>query len=183
MCRISPRRASSAHPFARHSHASAAVCTARCVLGVLPARRSDSTLRVSRWAQKSRSKMAPSIRRNCSLVNLLPGRNGAITPGFGRNVCSGRGPRSNGRRRRLAARPARRMYQPLNPVAPTAVSPGTQILMSTMSPAKEGSTRMELGEAHTLARQRKRVQKRDLLHYARLLRVENPMSPYLQAIE
>jgi hypothetical protein len=75
------------------------------------------------------------------------------------------------------------MYQPLNPVAPTAVSPGTQILMSTMSPAKEGSTRMELGEAHTLARQRKRVQKRDLLHYARLLRVENPMSPYLQAIE
>src|ERR1700674_4287422 len=38
-------------------------------------------------------------------------------------------------------------------------------------------------EALRLARQRKRVQDRDLLHYARLLRVENPMSPYLQAIE
>ena len=38
-------------------------------------------------------------------------------------------------------------------------------------------------EALRLARQRKRVQNRDLLHYARLLRVENPMSPYLQAIE
>jgi len=75
------------------------------------------------------------------------------------------------------------MYQPLNQVAPTAVSPGPQILMSAMSPAKEGSTWMKLGEAHTLARQRKRVQNRDLLHYARLLRVENPMSPDLQAIE
>ena len=38
-------------------------------------------------------------------------------------------------------------------------------------------------EALRLARQRKRVQNRELLHYARLLRVENPMSPYLQAIE
>jgi predicted transcriptional regulator of viral defense system len=38
-------------------------------------------------------------------------------------------------------------------------------------------------EALRLARQRKRVQNKDLLHYARLLRVENPMSPYLQAIE
>jgi hypothetical protein len=38
-------------------------------------------------------------------------------------------------------------------------------------------------QALRLARQRKRVQNRDLLHYARLLRVENPMSPYLQAIE
>ena len=38
-------------------------------------------------------------------------------------------------------------------------------------------------EALRLARQRKRVQNRDLLRYARLLRVENPMSPYLQAIE
>jgi predicted transcriptional regulator of viral defense system len=38
-------------------------------------------------------------------------------------------------------------------------------------------------EALRLARQRKRVQNRDLLQYARLLRVENPMSPYLQAIE
>jgi hypothetical protein len=37
-------------------------------------------------------------------------------------------------------------------------------------------------EALRLARQRKRVQNRELLHYARLLRVENPMSPYLQAI-
>jgi DNA mismatch repair ATPase MutS len=35
----------------------------------------------------------------------------------------------------------------------------------------------------TLARQRKHVQNRELLHYARLLRVENPMSSYLQAIE
>jgi predicted transcriptional regulator of viral defense system len=33
------------------------------------------------------------------------------------------------------------------------------------------------------ARQRKRVQNRELLRYARLLRVETPMSPYLQAIE
>jgi predicted transcriptional regulator of viral defense system len=38
-------------------------------------------------------------------------------------------------------------------------------------------------EALRLARQRNRVQNRELLHYARLLRVENPMSPYLQAIE
>jgi hypothetical protein len=38
-------------------------------------------------------------------------------------------------------------------------------------------------EALRLARRRKRVQNRELLHYARLLRVENPMSPYLQAIE
>jgi predicted transcriptional regulator of viral defense system len=38
-------------------------------------------------------------------------------------------------------------------------------------------------EALRLARQRKRVQNRELLHYARLLRVENPMSPYLLAIE
>ncbi|HET9219874.1 MAG TPA: type IV toxin-antitoxin system AbiEi family antitoxin domain-containing protein [Terriglobia bacterium] len=38
-------------------------------------------------------------------------------------------------------------------------------------------------EALRMARQRKRVQNKDLLHYARLLRVENPMSPYLQAIE
>lgn len=38
-------------------------------------------------------------------------------------------------------------------------------------------------EALRLARQRKRVQNRELLHYARLLRVENPMAPYLQAIE
>lgn len=38
-------------------------------------------------------------------------------------------------------------------------------------------------EALRLARQRKRVQNRELLHYARMLRVEKPMSPYLQAIE
>jgi predicted transcriptional regulator of viral defense system len=38
-------------------------------------------------------------------------------------------------------------------------------------------------EALRLARQRKRVQNRDLLRYARILRVEKPMSPYLQAIE
>jgi predicted transcriptional regulator of viral defense system len=38
-------------------------------------------------------------------------------------------------------------------------------------------------EALRLARQRKRVQNRELLHYARLLRVEKTMSPYLQAIE
>ncbi len=38
-------------------------------------------------------------------------------------------------------------------------------------------------EALRLARQRKRVQNRELLRYARLLRVERPMSPYLQAIE
>jgi predicted transcriptional regulator of viral defense system len=38
-------------------------------------------------------------------------------------------------------------------------------------------------EALRLARQRKHVQNRELLHYARLLRVEKPMSPYLQAIE
>jgi predicted transcriptional regulator of viral defense system len=38
-------------------------------------------------------------------------------------------------------------------------------------------------EALRLARQRKRVQNRELLHFARLLRVEKVMSPYLQAIE
>ena len=38
-------------------------------------------------------------------------------------------------------------------------------------------------EALRMARQRKRVQNRELLHYARLLRVETPMTPYLQAIE
>src|SRR5882757_3393222 len=38
-------------------------------------------------------------------------------------------------------------------------------------------------EALRMARQRKRVQNRELLHYARLLRVERSMSPYLQAIE
>ena len=38
-------------------------------------------------------------------------------------------------------------------------------------------------EALRLARQRKRVQNRELLRYGRLLRVEKPMSPYLQAIE
>ena len=38
-------------------------------------------------------------------------------------------------------------------------------------------------EALRLARQRKRAQNRELLHFARLLRVENAMSPYLQAIE
>jgi len=38
-------------------------------------------------------------------------------------------------------------------------------------------------EALQLARQRKRVQNRQLLRYARMLRVDKPMSPYLQAIE
>ena len=38
-------------------------------------------------------------------------------------------------------------------------------------------------EALRLARRRKRVQNSELLRYARLLRVEKPMSPYLQAIE
>jgi predicted transcriptional regulator of viral defense system len=38
-------------------------------------------------------------------------------------------------------------------------------------------------EALRLARQRKRVQNKDLLRYARLLRVEKPITPYLQAIE
>ena len=38
-------------------------------------------------------------------------------------------------------------------------------------------------EALRLARQRKRVQNRELLRYARLLRVEKTMHPYLQAIE
>ena len=38
-------------------------------------------------------------------------------------------------------------------------------------------------EALRLARQRKRVQNRELLRYARLLRVEKAMSPYLQALE
>ncbi len=38
-------------------------------------------------------------------------------------------------------------------------------------------------EALRLARQRKRVQNRELLRYAKLLRVEKIISPYLQAIE
>lgn len=38
-------------------------------------------------------------------------------------------------------------------------------------------------EALRLARQRKHAQNRELLHYAKLLRVSAPMSPYLQAIE
>src|ERR1700730_11755352 len=38
-------------------------------------------------------------------------------------------------------------------------------------------------EALRLARQRKRAQNSELLFYARALRVERPMSPYLQAIE
>jgi predicted transcriptional regulator of viral defense system len=38
-------------------------------------------------------------------------------------------------------------------------------------------------EALRLARQRTKLQNRELLHYARLLRVEKPMTPYLQAIE
>jgi predicted transcriptional regulator of viral defense system len=38
-------------------------------------------------------------------------------------------------------------------------------------------------EALRLARQRKRLQNRELLRYARLLRVDKPMSPYLEAIE
>jgi predicted transcriptional regulator of viral defense system len=38
-------------------------------------------------------------------------------------------------------------------------------------------------EALRLARQRKRIQNRELLQFARLLRVEKSMSPYLQAIE
>jgi predicted transcriptional regulator of viral defense system len=38
-------------------------------------------------------------------------------------------------------------------------------------------------EALRLARQRKKLQNRELLHYARLLRVEKPMTPYVQAIE
>jgi predicted transcriptional regulator of viral defense system len=38
-------------------------------------------------------------------------------------------------------------------------------------------------EALRLARQRMRVQNGELLQYARLLRVEKPISPYLQAIE
>jgi predicted transcriptional regulator of viral defense system len=38
-------------------------------------------------------------------------------------------------------------------------------------------------EALRLARQRKKLQNRELLHYAHLLRVEKPMTPYLQAIE
>lgn len=37
-------------------------------------------------------------------------------------------------------------------------------------------------EALRLARQRKRVQNRELLRYAKLLRVESPMTPYLQAV-
>ena len=38
-------------------------------------------------------------------------------------------------------------------------------------------------EALRLARQRNRVQNRELLPYARLLRVERAMTPYLQAVE
>jgi len=38
-------------------------------------------------------------------------------------------------------------------------------------------------EALRLARQRKRMQNQELPHYARVLRVETPMSSYLQAIE
>lgn len=38
-------------------------------------------------------------------------------------------------------------------------------------------------EALRLARQRTRVQNRELLHYAQLLRVSTAMSPYVQAIE
>jgi len=38
-------------------------------------------------------------------------------------------------------------------------------------------------EALRLARQRKKLQNRELLRHARLLRVEKPMTPYLQAIE
>jgi len=38
-------------------------------------------------------------------------------------------------------------------------------------------------EALRLARQRKRVQNRELLRYAKLLRVEKTITPYLQAIE
>ena len=38
-------------------------------------------------------------------------------------------------------------------------------------------------EALRLARQRKRLQNRELLQFARLLRVEKLMAPYLQAIE
>lgn len=38
-------------------------------------------------------------------------------------------------------------------------------------------------EALRLARRRKRVRNRELLRYARLLRVEKPMSPYLHAVE
>jgi hypothetical protein len=38
-------------------------------------------------------------------------------------------------------------------------------------------------EALRLARQRQRLQNRELLPFARVLRVEKPLSPYLQAIE
>jgi len=38
-------------------------------------------------------------------------------------------------------------------------------------------------EALRLARQRNRVQNRELLYFARLLRVEGTMTPYLQAVE
>ncbi len=38
-------------------------------------------------------------------------------------------------------------------------------------------------EALRLSRQRNHVQHRELLHYARLLRVERAMTPYLQAVE
>lgn len=38
-------------------------------------------------------------------------------------------------------------------------------------------------KALRLARQRNHVQNRELLHYARLLRVERSMTPYLQAVQ
>jgi hypothetical protein len=38
-------------------------------------------------------------------------------------------------------------------------------------------------EALRLARQRNRVQNRELFYFARLLRVEGTMTPYLQAVE
>jgi hypothetical protein len=38
-------------------------------------------------------------------------------------------------------------------------------------------------EALRLARQRNRIQNRELLYFARLLRVEGTMTPYLQAVE
>ena len=37
-------------------------------------------------------------------------------------------------------------------------------------------------EALRLARERKKISNRDLLHYARLLRVERTLQPYLQAL-
>lgn len=38
-------------------------------------------------------------------------------------------------------------------------------------------------EGLRLARQRNRIQNRELLHFARMLRVERAMTPYLQAVE